>query len=173
MDVLPADLQQRLAAAARSTPRLVRAARERRRAARRRSLLLHRPALEQQLAAAERRLRPLRLIALAWALGLLALPAIFLAASMAAAPPANLKVVDVGLPYELLTIALPTAALWPYAFRPYLLLTRAFLVRALLTYALMEATDEAADLLIRSVISRAHDAVAPSIIQPRLPQRGE
>jgi hypothetical protein len=155
MEVPPADLKQRLATAARSTPALALAARERRRAAERRSLRLHRPAVEKQLAATERRLRPLRLMALGRALGLLALPAILITSLMEVAPPANLNLVDVGLPYTLLMIALLTVTLWPYAFRPYMLLTRAFLLRALLTYALMEETGQTGDLLIRSLLSRA------------------
>jgi hypothetical protein len=154
MDVLPADLDQRLAAAAHSAPFLARAARERRRAAQRRALLLHRQAVEQELAAAERRLRPLLRMALGQAVGLLALPAVLITLLMQEAPPADLHLVDVGLPYTLLTIALLTMALWPYAFRPYLLLTRAFLVRALLIYALMEEREQAGDRLICWVLSQ-------------------
>jgi hypothetical protein len=152
MEVLPADLEQRLAAAAHSAPLLTRAARERRWAAQRRTLLLHRQAVEQGLEAAEHRLRPLLRMALGRAAGLLALPAVLITLLMQAAPPADLHLVDIGLPYTLLTIALVTLALWPYAFRPYLLLTRAFLIRALLIYALLEEADQTGDLLVCSIL---------------------
>jgi hypothetical protein len=155
MEVPPADLQQRLAAAGRCSALLTRAARTRRLAAQRRSLLLHRPELERHLSATERRFRLLRLVMLGRALAILALPALVLVSLFGTAPVADQNLL--GLPYAFLTIALLTVVLFPIACRPYVLLTRALLIRALLTYALLEGADWAGDLLIPALLRKERE----------------
>src|SRR5260370_2210070 len=123
MEAPPADLEQRLAAAGGCAALLTGAARTRRLAAQRRSLLLHRPAVERQLAATERRVRLLRLVMLGRALAILASPALVLVGSLGTAPVADQNLL--GLPYAFLTIAPRTLVPFPFPFRPQLPLTRA------------------------------------------------
>ena len=157
MGARSADLQRRLTAAAGRTWLLSRAVRERRLAAQRRYLLLHRAAVERQLAVEERRVRLLRLLMLGRGLAMLAAPAVAFACALGATPAVGTNVPGVDGPSLLLTVAVLTAVLWPYAFRPYALLTSALLIRALLTYALLQGAERAGGLLIRSMLTEAND----------------